>query len=125
MKTRVITELFKYVIIMENKNKEIILNYLESLDGKNYDRAEKYLHTNVKVIGPAGEGFTSSKSFLEMLSQHAGKYDIKKVFVDGNDVCVLYDFITPSVKVFMSSWYQLQKNKIHFIQTIFDSKLFV
>jgi hypothetical protein len=32
-----------------------------------------------------------------MMEQQRGNYDIKKVFVDGSDVCLLYDFITPKV----------------------------
>ena len=110
---------------MENKNKDIILDYLKSLDERNYKQAEKYLHNNIKIIGPSGEAFTDIKPFLEMLSKQEGKYDIKKIFVDGEDVCALYEFITPSVKVFMSSWYQFKQEKIISIQTIFDSKLFV
>lgn len=108
----------------EEKNKTIIMKYITSLDNRNYLEAEKYLDDNVKVIGPAGESFVNPKDFLEMLSKQKGKYDIKKVFVDDSDVCLLYDFVTNSVRAFMSSWYKINKNKIYFIQTIFDPRLF-
>lgn len=108
----------------EETNKKIILNYIESLDNRNYSEAEKYLDDNVKVIGPAGESFFNPKDFLDMLSKQKGKYDIKKLFVDGSEVCLLYNFVTTSVTAFMSSWYKIKNDKIFFIQTIFDSKLF-
>jgi len=46
------------------------------------------------------------------------------VFVDGDDVCVLYDLATVGPTVFMSSRYQVKEGRIASIQTVFDPKLF-
>jgi hypothetical protein len=59
-----------------------------------------------------------------MMSQQRGTYDIKKTFVDGDDVCLLYDFKTPSAAVFFCSWYQIKGGKIASIQTVFDPSAF-
>lgn len=32
------------------------------------------------------------------------KYDVKKVFADGNDVCVFYDVTLSGVRVFTGGW---------------------
>ena len=59
-----------------------------------------------------------------MMAQQRGRYDIKKVFVDGDDICLLYDFITEKVTAFFCSWYKVKAGKISSIQTIFDPRAF-
>lgn len=112
---------------MESKNdnaKEVVLSYIRALDSRDYRAAEGFLNNSIRVKGPAGEGFNNPKQFLEMLQKYQGKYDVKKVFVDGDDVCLLYDFVTPGTRVFMCSWYGVKDGKIASIQTVFDPRPF-
>jgi hypothetical protein len=109
---------------METVAKEIVLSYVTALDSGNYQSARDRLGDNVRVKGPAGEAFRSPDEFIEMLRKQKGKYDLKKIFVDGNDVCVLYDFVTPKVRTFFCSWYQVKDGKIVSIQTVFDPGAF-
>jgi len=104
--------------------REIVMSYIKALDSQDYDSARKWLGDNVLVKGPAGEAFRSPDEFISMMQKQRGKYDIKKVFVDGDDVCVLYDFITRAVKTFFSSWYKVKNGKIISIQTVFDPRPF-
>ena len=53
---------------------------------------------------------------------HRGNYDIRKVFVDGSDICSLYDFISPKVTTFLGSWYPVTNGRISSIQTVFDPR---
>jgi hypothetical protein len=108
-----------------NQNaKEIVMSYIKALDSRNYDSVRNSLSDNVLVKGPAGEAFRSPNEFIAMMQKQQGKYDIKKVFVDGNDVCLLYDFITKTVTTFFSSWYKVKDGKIVSIQTVFDPRPF-
>lgn len=101
-----------------------VMSYIEAMGSRDYATVRNYLADNVRVKGPAGESFRSPDEFLKMMEQQSGKYDIKKVFVDGNDVCLLYDFITPKVTTFFCSWYQVKDGKITSIQTVFDPRAF-
>jgi SnoaL-like domain len=101
-----------------------VMAYIRAMDGRDYIAARNYLSDNVRVKGPAGETFRSPDEFLKMMEQQRGNYDIKKVFADGDDVCVLYDFITPKVTTFFCSWYQFKDGKIISIQTVFDPRAF-
>ena len=105
--------------------KEAVMSYIKAMGDRDYAAARNYLSDNVRVKGPAGETFRSPDEFLKMMEQQRGKYDIKKVFVDGCDVCLLYDFVTPNVTTFFCSWYQLKDGKISSIQTVFDPRAFV
>jgi hypothetical protein len=104
--------------------KEVVLSYIKALDAHDYDVAADYLSERVTILGPSGESFSKPSEFIGMLKQYQGKYDMKKVFVDGNDVCLLYDFKGASAKAIMCSWYKVDGNKISWIQTIFDPSPF-
>ena len=104
--------------------KEVVLSYIRALDGGKYDEALAHLHERVRIRGPAGEAYGKPTDFIEMLRKYKGRYDIKKVFADGNDVCVLYDLATTGPTVYMSSWYQVEDGVIVSINTIFDPRAF-
>lgn len=111
-------------MVSETTPKEIVMSYIAALDSGDYQAAKDRLGDNVRVRGPAGEAFRNPTEFIEMLSKQKGKYDLKKVFVDENDVCLLYDFVTPIVRTFFCSWYQVKDGKIVSIQTVFDPRAF-
>ena len=100
--------------------KEVVASYIEALDKWRYEEALGFLHDDVRIRGPAGETYGKPTGFIEMLRRYRGKYDVKKVFVDGTDVCVLYDLIIGGSVVYMSSWYQVRDGKIASIHTVFD-----
>lgn len=104
--------------------KEAVMSYIQAMGDRDFAAARDYLGDNVRVKGPGGEAFRSPDEFLKMMEQQRGEYDIKRVFVDGSDVCLLYDFITPKVTTFFCSWYQVKDGKIHSIQTVFDPRAF-
>ena len=108
----------------EQSAKDVVLSYIKAMDSRDYAAARQCLADNVLVKGPAGEAFRSPDEFLGMMRQQQGRYDIKKVFADGNDVCLLYDFVTKAVNAFFCSWYQIQDGKISSIQTVFDPRPF-
>jgi len=109
---------------MSQGPKEAVMSYIHAMAARDYAAARNYLADNVRVKGPAGEAFRSPDEFLKMMEQQRGTYDIKKVFVDENDVCLLYDFSTPRVTTFFCSWYQVRDGKIISIQTVFDPRAF-
>jgi len=104
--------------------KDVVMSYIGAMDSRDYDSAGRCLADNILVKGPAGEAFRSPSEFLSMMQKQQGTYEIKKVFVDGNDVCLLYDFVTKAVAAFFCSWYQVKDGKIVTIQTVFDPRPF-
>ena len=103
---------------------EVVMAYINALDSQDYDAAMNHLHEKVRIRGPAGEAYGKPYDFIEMLRKYRGKYDIKKAFADGDDVCLLYDLKTNGPTVFMSSWYLVKQGKIVSIQTVFDPSAF-
>ena len=106
------------------KPKKVVMGYIEALDKQDYDGAMAYLDEKVRIRGPGGEAFGKPYDFVEMLRKYRGRYDVKKIFADGDDVCLLYDLATSGPTVYMSSWYQVKGGKIVSIQTVFDPRAF-
>jgi hypothetical protein len=98
------------------------MSYIDALDSQNYVAALGYLDDKVRIKGPARETFGVPREFIDMLRRYRGRYDVKKVFADQDDVCVLYDLILSVATVFMSSWYVVKNGKIVSIQTVFDPR---
>lgn len=109
---------------MTTAAKDVVMSYISALDNAKYEEALGCLHERVRIRGPAGEAFGKPLDFIEMLRKYKGRYDIKKAFVDGDDVSVLYDLATSGPTVYMSSWYQVKEGKIVSIQTVFDPRAF-
>jgi ketosteroid isomerase-like protein len=104
----------------KDEPKDVVMSYIDALDRFDYDAALKLLSSDVRVRGPAGESFGAPTGFIEMLRSYRGRYDIKRTFVDGDEVCLWYDLKTTGPTMFMASWYQVSDGKIVRIQTIFD-----
>lgn len=104
--------------------REIVMTYIQAMNKRDYSSARQCLQESVFIKGPAGEAFRTPDDFLKIMEQQRGCYDVKKVFVDGDDVCVLYDFVTEKASVFFCSWYQVKVGKIASIRTIFDPRAF-
>ena len=102
----------------------VVMAYIQALDEQRYEDALGLLDDRVRVRGPGGEAFGKPTDFIEMLRRYRGRYDIKKSFADGSDVCLLYDLKTTGPTVFMSSWYQVRDGKIVSVQSVFDPRAF-
>jgi len=109
---------------MEPSAREVVMSYIQAMDKRDYPAARQYLQDSVFIKGPGGEAFRSPDEFLAMMERQHGRYDIRKVFTDGDDVCVLYNFVTDKATVFFCSWYQIKAGKIASIETIFDPRAF-
>lgn len=62
---------------------------------------------------------------IQALSQIVTGVDKRKVFVDGDDVCVIYDLKTvPVPNASTAEWYRVRDGKIASIQVFFDARPF-
>jgi ketosteroid isomerase-like protein len=104
--------------------REVVMSYIQAMDRRDYAAVRQYLRESVFIKGPGGEAFRSPDEFLKMMELQRGRYDVRKVFVDGDDVCLLYNFVTDRATVFFCSWYQVKGGKIASIETIFDPRAF-
>src|SRR5256885_8034443 len=90
--------------------------------------ARKYLHDDLSFVGPL-ESFLRPEPYLEALGKlHRiiERVEPKKTFVDGDDVCLLYDMVTntPAGTAFICEWYRVRGDRIGSIRAVFDARPF-
>lgn len=108
--------------------KEIVMEYLEALiERRDFKSARSYLKDNVSYVSPLNS-FDRLEPYLKYNeSLHLPKPDIKKVFTDGDDVCLLYEMTstTPPAMLFVSMWVHVDGGKISSIRLVFDPRPFL
>ena len=108
--------------------KEVVISYLEALNDQDFKVARTYLKDDMTFLSPIAS-HNSADAYLEGNEQLRSKYgikkvlyEVKKVFVDGDDVCVFFDFTIGSVTLFASGWFHVANGKISSIRVVFDPR---
>jgi hypothetical protein len=76
--------------------KTLALEYLDAVGRQECDKVEALLAPDLQFRGPSMTR-SSAKEFVEALKRLGAihvRNDVKRVFADGDEVCVIYDFVT-------------------------------
>ncbi len=108
---------------------EVVEKFQAAIGKQDYAGARRLLQDDLTVEGPI-ESFHNADSYLDGVRRLAAildRVDIKKIFADGNDVCLLYEMVTsiPAATVFIAEWYQVTDNKISSVRGVYDPQPFV
>lgn len=108
--------------------KEIVQGYQAKLAEGDWAGARKFMADDLDFVGPF-ESFHQPEPFLESLKRvhdSVERVDPKHFFVDGDDVCFLYEMVTstPAATTFICEWYRVGGGKIRSIRVVFDPRPF-
>ena len=101
--------------------KEIVMCCVKALNEEDFKTARKYMTEDFSFIGVLGSRDGAAAYFNDMENMKL-KYDIKKTFVDENDVCLLYDLTISGVTLFGCGWYHVEDDKINSLKVVFDPR---
>jgi hypothetical protein len=79
--------------------KEVVLSFVKALNNEDFSTARTYVNDNMSFKGVLGSREGSEAYFRDMESMRL-KYDIMKTFVDGEDVCLLYNLDMLGLTIF-------------------------
>lgn len=105
----------------------IARKFLDAMGAKDFATLGSLLHEHVSFQGPM-EDHKGAASFMRMmrnLGPMIERVNVSKIFVDGGDVCALFDFVTsvPSIGVTpCAEWYRVEEGRIKSIKLIFDAR---
>ena len=93
-----------------------------------FGTARSLLHDDVSFSGPI-DTFDDADAYmgaLQGLSHIVKAVEEQKVFVDGNDVCVIYELVTntPIGAAPTAEWYHVRDGKISSVRVFFDARPF-
>ena len=100
-----------------------VLAYLDAIASKDLGRLEALVAPDVQFVGPAAtrHGFRELREAFERISAIHVRSDVKRVFSDGNDVCVIYDFVTDTAGTLPTiEWITLDHGRIARINLYYD-----
>lgn len=105
---------------------DVVMSYQKALGKQDYKTARSYMSDDrFSFKGPLAS-HDKPEDLLKDLEQlhHIVKGIEMKVFVEGNDVCLLYDLITtaPPATSFTCDWYHVENGKISSIKVVFDAR---
>jgi hypothetical protein len=108
--------------------REIVERYRAALGKGDVATARTLMQDNMTFQGPL-DTFNTADQYLEASRRLASiiqRIDLKKVFIDGEDVSVLYDMVTntPAGTAFIAEWYQVSGGKIASLRVVFDARPF-
>src|SRR5499427_9795393 len=109
---------------MSKDRKTLTLEYLNAVGKQQYDRLEAMLAPDLQFRGPSMTR-TSAGEFLGALKRLGAihvRNDVKRVFVDGDEVCVIYDFVTdtPAGALPAVEWLRVEGERIQSIDLYYD-----
>jgi limonene-1,2-epoxide hydrolase len=106
---------------VKSNPRELVLAYLQALNDENFDLAKRYVSDDMEFTGALACRQGADAVFAD-LERMRLKYDIKKVFVDANDVGVFYDVTLSGVTVFTCGWYKVEDGQIRSLKVVFDPR---
>src|SRR5262245_43705524 len=107
---------------------EIVGRYFDAFGRGDGATARSLLGDDVDVKGPIDEFHDDDELMksLQQLAQIVKGVEPRKTFVDGNDVCLIYDLVTnsPAGTAPVAEWHHVEGDKIAAIRVFFDARPF-
>ncbi len=103
--------------------KQIAVAYLQAVASHDLDRCGSLLAPNVTFKGPASDyrGAGDILAAFRRLSSIHVRNDIVRVFGEGNEVCVIYDFVTDTMGSMPTiEWLKIENDQIASINLYYD-----
>lgn len=102
--------------------KALATRYIEAVGRKDFDTVASLLDARVECTGniAASRGAQEWIAALRRLSPILLRNEVRKVFVDGSEVCVIYDFVTTVCPVPCAEWLVINGGVITSIFLLFD-----
>ena len=109
---------------MSTDRKTLALEYLNAVGKQQYHKVEALLAPDIQFRGPSMTR-TSADELLGALKRLGAihvRNDVKRVFVDGDEVCVIYDFVTdtPAGALPTIEWLRFDGDRIRSIDLYYD-----
>ena len=107
---------------------EIVQGFQKAAASGDFAAARKLLCDDLFFRGPI-DTFDAPEPYIESLKKLqriVERVEMRKIFVDGEDVCLLYDMVTrtPSGTTFIAEWHHVQNQKIASIRLAYDARIF-
>ncbi|MBI5088003.1 MAG: nuclear transport factor 2 family protein [Actinobacteria bacterium] len=110
---------------MPKEPKTIATECLLSWTNGDLDATRTLVADDVSFIGPLGTA-TGADAYIDglrQLSEVVSTAVTRKVLVDGNDVCIIYDLVTKRAGTIPTvGWYHVRNGQVDSVRAFFDAR---
>ncbi len=106
-----------------SQQETVALAYLDAVAKKDLERVEALIDPEIKFVGPAMtiSGARDVVAAFRRLGAIHVRSDIKRVFSDGDEVCVIYDFVTDTAGALPTvEWLRVEHGRIRSVNLYYD-----
>lgn len=100
---------------------DVVLACVRAINDEDLATARKYVSDDFSFVGVLGARNGADAYFKDMEKMKL-KYHIRKSFLNGDDVCLLYDLDMGGSTIFGCGWYHLKNGKITSLKVVFDPR---
>jgi hypothetical protein len=100
---------------------DVVLACIRAINEEDFATARRYVSDDMSFVGVLGSRSGADVYFKDMEKMRL-KYHIRKSFMNGDDVCLLYDLDMSGTTIFGCGWYHLKNGKINSLKVIFDPR---
>jgi hypothetical protein len=108
---------------MTNNPQAVALAYLDAVSKKELDKVEAVLAPDIQFQGPAMK-LTGARDVLAAFRRISAihvRNDVRRVFTDGDEVCVIYDFVTDTMGALPTiEWLRIEGGRIRSVNLYYD-----
>src|SRR5215475_3727188 len=100
----------------------VVSDFRQAMGRGDFASARQLLHEDLSFRGPIG-AFDTADAFIvawKALPMIVEQVEVQKIFVDGADVCLLFDLVTkrPAVTVLVAEWYRVMHGRIAMMRAV-------
>lgn len=108
---------------------DIVNRFQKALGEKDFNTVRRLLADDLEFHGPL-DTFHRADDYMtaiQGLSSIIQRIEPKRTFIDGSDVCFIYDMVTntPAGTAPIAEWYRVAGDRIAAINVFFDARPFV
>jgi ketosteroid isomerase-like protein len=108
---------------MKENRETTVREYLSAVGNKDLAKVETLLTPDIAFAGPSMT-LTGARDVLAALRRIGAVHvrnDVKRIFVDGDEACVIYDFVTDTVGVVPTvEWLSFEADRIRSVRLYYD-----
>jgi ketosteroid isomerase-like protein len=113
---------------MTGQARNVVERYHDAWQRHDFETVRGLLHDDLSFRGPF-DTFEKADDFVEAirgLAPIVRDVELKKVFVDGDDVCLLFDMVTntPAGTQPIAEWHRVRGDRLATIRAYFDARPF-
>lgn len=101
--------------------KDVVLACIKALNEEDFDMARTFANDDMTFEGVLGSR-NGADAYFQDMKQMRLKYAIRIAFMEGDDVCLLYDLTMSGITLFGCGWYHVENGKISSLKVVFDPR---